>query len=163
MKLAPGVYVSEQICKTRGKTRQYSYVLLAASLTFLVYVGYHMCRVPIGIIESEESFLNCTEAESDDESVCSSWILEMDNITKTSARKKMANMKTIWGFAYAFCMFPSGYLGDHMDLRHFLSGSTLLYAVTIYLFGAGQSWGIRSIWYYYVIMALQVRILWVRV
>ena len=34
----------------------------------------------------------------------------------------MANMKTIWGFAYAFCMFPSGYIGDHMDLRHFLSG-----------------------------------------
>ena len=42
-----------------------------------------------------------------------------------------------------------------MDLRHYLSGSVLLYAVTVYLFGAGQSWGIRSIWYYYVIMALQ--------
>ena len=62
MKLAPGIYISEQICKTRGKTRQYFYVLLAALLTFLVYVGYHMCRVPIGIIENEETFLNCTEA-----------------------------------------------------------------------------------------------------
>ena len=110
MKLAPGIYVCEKICKGRGKTRQFSYVSLAAVLTFLVYVGYHMCRVPIGIIENEESFLNCTEAESDDESVCSSWILEMENTTRTSARRKMANMKTIWGFAYAFCMFPRSVL-----------------------------------------------------
>ena len=103
--------------------------------------------------------ITLTEAETDEDSVCSSWILEMENTTRTSARKKIANMKTIWGFAYAFCMFPSGYLGDHMDLRHFLSGSTLLYAVTIYLFGAGKTLGIRSIWYYYVIMALQVRLI----
>ena len=44
-----------------------------------------------------------------------------------------------------------------MELRHFLAGSTILYAITVYLFGAGQSWGIRNIWYYYVIMGLQVR------
>ena len=50
----------------------------------------------------------------------------------------------------------SGYIGDHMELRHFLAGSTILYAITVYLFGAGQSWGIRNIWYYYVIMGLQV-------
>ena len=43
-----------------------------------------------------------------------------------------------------------------MELRHFLSGSVILYAVTVYLFGAGQSWGVRSIWYYYLVMALQV-------
>ena len=43
-----------------------------------------------------------------------------------------------------------------MELRHFLAGSTILYAITVYLFGAGQSWGIRNIWYYYVIMGLQV-------
>ena len=50
----------------------------------------------------------------------------------------------------------SGYIGDHMELRHFLSGSVILYAGTVYLFGAGQSWGVRSIWYYYVVMGLQV-------
>ena len=43
-----------------------------------------------------------------------------------------------------------------MELRHFISGSVILYAVTVYLFGAGQSWGVRSIWYYYLVMGLQV-------
>ena len=37
----------------------------------------------------------------------------------------------------------SGYLGDRMELRHFLSGSMMLYAITIYLFGAAQSWVVR--------------------
>ena len=46
-----------------------------------------------------------------------------------------------------------------MELRHFLSGSVIIYAISVYLFGAGQNWGIRNIWYYYVIMAFQVIVL----
>ena len=56
----------------------------------------------IGIIENDEDFLSCSDEE---EEVCSSWIDQMNNITKSEARKKLGNMKTIWGFAYAFFMF----------------------------------------------------------
>ena len=43
-----------------------------------------------------------------------------------------------------------------MELRHFLSGSVIIYAISVFLFGAGHNWGVRNIWYYYVIMAFQV-------
>ena len=50
----------------------------------------------------------------------------------------------------------SGYIGDRMELRHFLSGSTILYAISCYMFGVGRNWGIHNIWYYYIIMGIQV-------
>ena len=45
------------------------------------------------------------EGGDDDSSLCSAWIQEMDNTTRSSARRTIGNMTTIWGFAYAFCMF----------------------------------------------------------
>ena len=63
-----------------------------------------MCRVPIGIIEEDDAFLSCP-GEDEDDILCTSWIDQMNNQTKSNARKKIGNMKTIWGFAYAFFMF----------------------------------------------------------
>ena len=45
------------------------------------------------------------EGGEEDSSLCSAWIQEMDNTTRSSARRTIGNMTTIWGFAYAFCMF----------------------------------------------------------
>ena len=45
------------------------------------------------------------EGGDEDSSLCSAWIQEMDNTTRSSARRTIGNMTTIWGFAYAFCMF----------------------------------------------------------
>ena len=118
--VAPGVIVLDKIFGCSGRARKYSFVALSCFITYLVrfsktsrsnsllqvYVGFHMCRVPIGIIENDEGFLNCEDNdEDDDEARCSSWIDQMNNKTKSSARKQLGNMKTIWGFAYAFFMF----------------------------------------------------------
>ena len=54
-----------------------------------------MCRVPIGIIEEDDAFLNCPDGDEDD-ILCTSWIDQMNNQTKSNARKKIGNMKTIW-------------------------------------------------------------------
>ena len=102
MSVGPCVTLVDKVLQCSGTRRRYSYIGLSAVLTYLVYVGYHMCRVPIGIIENDEEFLSCSD---DEEELCSSWIDQMNNITKSEARKKLGNMKTIWGFAYAFFMF----------------------------------------------------------
>ena len=152
--LAPGIHLLDRCCKS-GKLRNHSYTALAFVLTYVAYVGYHMCRVPVSVVENDKLFLDCSANSTEDDPMCSSWINEMDQIPKSEARKKLGYLKTIWGFAYAIFMFLSGYIGDRMELRHFLSGSMILYAITVYLFGAAQTWHIHSIWYFYAIMFLQ--------
>ena len=151
--LAPAIHVLDKC--TPGKVRNHSYTALAFLLTYLAYVGYHMCRVPVSVVENDPLFLDCSTNSTEEDPLCSSWVKEMDQIPKSEVRKKLGYLKTIWGFAYAIFMFLSGYVGDRMELRHFLSGSMILYAVTVYLFGAAQSWGVHSIWYFYAVMFLQ--------
>ena len=152
--LAPGIQLIDRLCLA-GKLRRYSYTILAFLVSYLAYVGYHMGRVPVSVVENDKLFLDCSTNSTEEDPICTSWITEMDQVPKSEARRKLGYLKTFWGFAYAIFMFLSGYIGDRMELRHFLSGSLLLYGVTVYLFGVAQAWGIHSIWYFYAAMFLQ--------
>ena len=152
VRIAPGIRLVQSFFPS-GSLKKYAYKSLAFVLTYIAYVGYHMCRVPVSIVENDAQFLDCSKNST--ENLCSSWITEMDGVPKSEARRKLGYLKTIWGFAYAIFMFASGYIGDRMELRHFLSGSMVIYAMTVYSFGAAQWWNIHSIWYFYAIMFLQ--------
>merc|ERR1712154_345269 len=73
---APGIYILDRLCVT-GKLRTHSYTILAFSVSYLAYVGYHMCRVPLSVVESDKVFLDCSTNSTDEDPVCKSWILRM--------------------------------------------------------------------------------------
>lgn len=53
--------------------------------------------------------------------------------------------------SYSVGMFFSGYIGDRMDLRKFLTFGMLMSGFWVLMFGMGYYWNVYSVWYYVVV------------
>ena len=133
------------------------YKVLVFLLTYMTYVGYHMAKRPITVVENSLKFLDCstntTEAEMDPNHPCNwAWVAEMDGQTEEKAEGLIGNLQSAYTFSYAFFMFFSGMVAEIMNLRYYLSLGLLLTALATYMFGFAHTVGIHHIWYFYLIM-----------
>ena len=117
-------------------------------LTYLIYALYHMSRKPISIIKNSKVFLDCGKENSTNPGKCSSWISEINGLTKNEATEYLGLLDTTYLLSYAFFMFLSGMVADRMNLRHFLSIGMFMSGAYTFMFGFAHIINIHSIWYF---------------
>jgi len=130
------------------------YKVLVFLLTYMTYVGYHMAKRPITVVENSLKFLDCSNTTEDDpDHPCNwAWVAEMNGTTEAKADGLIGNLQSAYTFSYAFFMFFSGMVAERMNLRYYLSLGLLFTAMATYLFGFAHTVGIHHIWYFYLIM-----------
>eukprot|EP00092_Neocalanus_flemingeri_P038990 GFUD01042444.1.p1 GENE.GFUD01042444.1~~GFUD01042444.1.p1 ORF type:complete len:550 (+),score=95.56 GFUD01042444.1:112-1650(+) len=117
-------------------------------LTYLIYASYHISRKPISIVKNSKVFIDCEEGNSTTLGRCSSWITEINGMTKDEATEYLGLLDTTYLFSYAFFMFVSGFVAERMNLRHFLTIGMLMSGAYTFLFGFAHIANIHSIWYF---------------
>jgi len=132
------------------------YKVLVFLLTYMTYVGYHMAKRPITVVENSLNFLDCTnenETDIDQHVNCHwAWVTEMNGVKEEEAESLIGNLQSAYTFSYAFFMFFSGMVAERMNLRYYLSLGLLLTALATYLFGFAHTVGIHHIGYFYFVM-----------
>lgn len=154
MAVPPGVKLisATGACPSPVWKRELIYRLSILLLTFLAYTSYHLSRKPISIVKNSKAFLNCAQ-KSDNTSVCTSWITQINGKTEQEAKTYLGLLDTSYLFSYAFFMFGSGFVAERMDLRYFLSLGMILSGIFTFLFGIAYNAGIHSLWY---LLAIQI-------
>ncbi|EEC00521.1 solute carrier, putative [Ixodes scapularis] len=155
-----GIRVMERLlgpcCSNPNRRTSYyrAFVLVA---TFLAYTCYHMTRRPLSIVKS---VLNedCRFVAPDPS------IIVTQNTSRTwcdwapfvgdQAPRLYSYLDSSYLFAYAICMFVSGFVAERMHLRYFLALGLLMSALTTHLFGLGYSLKIHNFGYYFVVQLI---------
>ena len=139
---------ADQTCSTPVKTKNLVHRTGILFLTYLIYASYHISRKPISIVKNSKVFLNCDQGNSTTPGSCSSWINEINGMSKDEATEYLGLLDTTYLFSYAFFMFVSGFVAERMDLRHFLTIGMIMSGAYTFFFGFAHIANIHSIWYF---------------
>jgi len=107
-------------------------------LTFLAYMSYHMTRKPISAVKTVLSS-NTTDSPG--------WA----PFNQKDGMSLLGDLDTSLLLSYAFSIFISGHIADHVSLRYFLTFGMLGTAIFTSLFGMGCYFKIHSMVYYVII------------
>ena len=89
--------------------------------------------------------------KNDTSSNCTSWINELNGISKQEAESLLGFLDTSYLMSYAVFMFLSGMVAERINLRYFLSIGMVTSGLFTILFGLGKYWQIHSLAYYIII------------
>ncbi|KAJ7321746.1 hypothetical protein OS493_034133 [Desmophyllum pertusum] len=120
-----------QFIRWIGRERTQWYRGWALILTFFAYTTYHLSRKPISVVKGTLN-PNCSEITS----TCHGW----KPFDSHSGDELLGALDLAFLFSYAVGMFFSGFVAEHVDLRHFLTVGMLSSGLCSVLFGLGYFW-----------------------
>ncbi|XP_064651178.1 glucose-6-phosphate exchanger SLC37A2-like [Lineus longissimus] len=160
-----GIRAVKHCCNCNKKASWRVYILL---YTFVIYITYHMSRLPISIVKSV-LHRNCTRGEFEE-------LLNKSALTypNTSAAKdeilmkkcswvpfEGSNYEELYGtldyaflLCYALGLFISGQIAERTHIRYFLTAGMIFSGFFVILFGLGHVWRIHSFAYYLTVQIL---------
>lgn len=123
-----------------GRERTAAYRGWVLVLTFFAYASYHLSRKPISVVKGTLN-PNCSEITPS----CHGW-KPFDS--PDSGEELLGALDLAFLFSYAVGMFFSGFLAEHMDLRHFLTVGMISSGLLTIAFGMGYVWKIHYFAYF---------------
>lgn len=123
-----------------GRERAAAYRGSVLILTFFAYTTYHLSRKPISVVKGTLN-PNCSKANPS----CHGW-KPFNSVD--SGDELLGALDLAFLFSYAVGMFFSGFLAEHMDLRHFLTIGMILSGLLTIAFGMGYVWNIHYFAYF---------------
>lgn len=138
---------------TPGKRLAYYRAFILIS-TFLAYTCYHMTRRPLSVVKSV-LHQDCRFAAPDPSVVVTvnnsrTWC-NWAPFDGDDSPELFSYLDSIYLFTYAACMFVSGFVAERTHLRYFLGLGMLLSALTTHVFGLGESLGVHSFAFYFIV------------
>ncbi|KAL9965070.1 hypothetical protein ACROYT_G028802 [Oculina patagonica] len=127
-----------------GRERTQAYRGWVLILTFFTYTTYHLSRKPISVVKGTLN-PNCSVITP----TCHGWE-PFDS--PDSGDELLGALDLAFLFSYAVGMFFSGFVAEHMDLRHFLTFGMISSGLLSVLFGLGYFWNIHYFAFYVTVM-----------
>ncbi|XP_068685243.1 glucose-6-phosphate exchanger SLC37A2-like isoform X1 [Montipora capricornis] len=122
-----------------GRERTAAYRSWVLILTFFAYTTYHLSRKPISVVKGTLN-PNCSKHTQG----CHGWA----PFDSDSGDELLGALDLAFLFSYAVGMFFSGFVAEHMDLRHFLTIGMISSGMLTIAFGLGYFWNIHSFAYF---------------
>lgn len=126
-----------------GRERTQAYRGWVLILTFFAYTSYHLSRKPISVVKGTLK-PNCSKISAS----CHGW-KPFDS--PDTGDELLGALDLAFLFSYAVGMFFSGFVAEHMDLRHFLTVGMLSSGLFTALFGMGYFWKLHYFAYFVTI------------
>lgn len=126
-----------------GRERTQAYRGWVLILTFFAYTSYHLSRKPISVVKGTLK-PNCSKISAS----CHGW-KPFDS--PDTGDELLGALDLAFLFSYAVGMFFSGFVAEHMDLRHFLTIGMLSSGLFTVLFGMGYFWKLHYFAYFVTI------------
>lgn len=126
-----------------GRERTQAYRGWVLILTFFAYTSYHLSRKPISVVKGTLK-PNCSKITAS----CHGW-KPFDS--PDTGDELLGALDLAFLFSYAVGMFFSGFVAEHMDLRHFLTVGMLSSGLFTALFGMGYFLKFHSFAYFITI------------
>ncbi|XKL65384.1 hypothetical protein PGB90_008804 [Kerria lacca] len=145
----------------RGFVKEIKWRRYALLLTFIIYTCFHASRKPLSVVKSV-LHANCTNLtppanvnSTVDPNWCSWKPFDLQKVFFLNFGEDTNEANSLFGlldsaflFSYAISMFFSGFIGERMNLRYFLTIGTLMSGICIYIFGLAKIYNIHNIWYF---------------
>ncbi|XP_050430835.1 glucose-6-phosphate exchanger SLC37A2 isoform X3 [Adelges cooleyi] len=139
-----GKYASMNQVADRNNLYKYSVLVL----TFITYVAYHASRKPISVVKIV-LYQNCSEVtppngtNTSDPDWCN-WL----PFNEKNHTALFGTLDSAFLFAYAIAMFFSGFIGERVNIRIFLTIGMILSGIACSMFGLAHYYDIHSMWYF---------------
>lgn len=130
------------------KTLCYKGVVLI--LTFWAYCNYHATRKTLSIVKTT-LYHNCTGLTPPPGIIPNSTWCDWAPFDGPDAITLLGKLDSVFLFSYAFCMFISGIIAEHVNLRYFLTIGMILSGLANYFFGLAKVYNIHIFSYFVIV------------